>query len=428
MNKIFKTFAFTVIFLSISVQTYANTEENDKKRITDIFKIADWIEEYKTISGHYPFETEQEKSGYQFEIQIGLNHIVNSIAYNGFKPESPRIKEIGQNALEEELERVLKRNITLPHDPLVHALNHLSFYVYHISNKNYWLAAHLKGNFKHSARLGENYYKFEVTSYQGQDSNGVHYKSLTQAEKEAILTPLKKEKWTDTNEAHKQFNAGRYKKAIKYFNKAIKKDKNNYFLYHMRGVCNVRLNRYKKAESDYNKAIELAPSKENLAVTFTNKAYLYAYQEKYQEGVAFIYKALELNPNHIDAAKALSDYGMDMKNHEIALEGASKYLKLNPSDVNYLLREGALHLKFNDIKKATDSFNRALKEDPKHYKVAASSGLYCFESGFSNEAIHYFKIGLERNEISKKDLKQLLESPEYKAKPETIVVINSLDL
>ena len=103
MNKL-KTWFFIVVTGCLFINNItAKPLTEDQIRITDIHYIASLVESYKEKTGYYPFAREQERSAYSFEVQIGLNHIVNSYAHNGFKPKDNSIKEIDFKYFEEEL-------------------------------------------------------------------------------------------------------------------------------------------------------------------------------------------------------------------------------------------------------------------------------------------------------------------------------------
>lgn len=382
---------------------YANQLENDQKRINDIHHIANLIEHYKEKTGYYPFAKSLPSHDTAFEVQIGLNHIVNSIAYNGFTPKDDRIKEIGFKYFEEELKSVLGDTIDIPFDPQKTALNHLSFYVYHVQDSHYWLACHLKGNHKYAKKLGKNYYKYEVTSYK-EHPKSPHFLSLTEGEKQEILKPLPDIPLSLEDEAFLHFQSESYNKAVKLYTKNIKENGPTFYSYLMRGVSYVRLNKYKKALKDYTLAIEYAQTNEQKASAYLNRSYCYAYQEKYTQAIQDVETAIDVDADYLDAYKARADIAHDSGDSDKELDSLNEYLKRNSDDVDYLLRRGHHYLSRNQLKNALSDFEVGSKIGSSEFWVNASIGGYLLKYDRPNDAVNYFKLAIKKKEMTKSEL------------------------
>ena len=91
------------------------------------------------------------------------------------------------------------------------------------------------------------------------------------------------------------------KKAIEYFNNAIKLKPDNAILYFDRGIAYGQLDRYKRSLEDYNKAIRLKP---DLAQAYINRAVFYLNHGNKKQGCLDAQKACKLrNCLLLDMAK-----------------------------------------------------------------------------------------------------------------------------
>jgi hypothetical protein len=86
-----------------------------------------------------------------------------------------------------------------------------------------------------------------------------------------------------------------YRGAIADYNKAIKLNPNDAKAYNNRGVAKGRLQDYRGAIADFTKAIELNP---NLVEAYNNRGIAKGELQDYRGAIADFTKAIKLNPNH----------------------------------------------------------------------------------------------------------------------------------
>jgi len=90
------------------------------------------------------------------------------------------------------------------------------------------------------------------------------------------------------------YEDGKYQKAISEFDKAIKEFPNCEFFYIKRGDSKRKLNNFKGALNDYNKALDLNPSDDNYIIL----GITYVYLNDIEKALDALNKALDLNPNN----------------------------------------------------------------------------------------------------------------------------------
>lgn len=126
-------------------------------RMRDIQNIAGLIEEYRQITGHYPLVKNSMIPQY---VYIATDEQKKQIIGG------PAEKHVVTSCetLERELDRVLKRHISLPKDPQRLAVNKPNFYLYITRGKNIWLAVNLHSPCSLSKPVTKFYHTVEVSS------------------------------------------------------------------------------------------------------------------------------------------------------------------------------------------------------------------------------------------------------------------------
>ena len=104
-----------------------------------------------------------------------------------------------------------------------------------------------------------------------------------------------------SNEAVALWENGQYsdpKKALNYWNKAIRKNSKSAELYNNRGLAYYNLKQYQKAVSDFSQAIQMKPED---ATAYNNRGNAYYEMFKYELAVTDYNKSIELNPDYANA-------------------------------------------------------------------------------------------------------------------------------
>jgi tetratricopeptide (TPR) repeat protein len=117
-----------------------------------------------------------------------------------------------------------------------------------------------------------------------------------------------------------------YKKALKYFNKEIKKNPNSSIALRHKGLTLVELARYSESIKFFDIALELDSSQPNWLV---EKAMAFMHLGKYDESIALCYQAMKLQPNiYWSQIAAIHER---FKNFEAALECIEKAIIKQPN-------------------------------------------------------------------------------------------------
>jgi tetratricopeptide (TPR) repeat protein len=91
---------------------------------------------------------------------------------------------------------------------------------------------------------------------------------------------------------------GEYKRAISDYNKAIEINPDFVVAYLNRGYSQSRMGEYEKAISDYTKAIELNP---RYAIAYYNRGFVYRRMGGYDRAILDFTKAIETDPKYASA-------------------------------------------------------------------------------------------------------------------------------
>jgi tetratricopeptide (TPR) repeat protein len=91
---------------------------------------------------------------------------------------------------------------------------------------------------------------------------------------------------------------GRYEESLASYDQALQIKPEYALAFKCRGVSLTRIGQYDKALTDFNRAIELEP---NDLQSQINRCVLFAWMEKYAEGIELCDGILQNNPNHVDA-------------------------------------------------------------------------------------------------------------------------------
>jgi tetratricopeptide (TPR) repeat protein len=199
----------------------------------------------------------------------------------------------------------------------------------------------------------------------------------------------------------KALDAQDYQACIEYNTQAIALKADYSGAYWDRAVCYDKAEQYQKAIADYNKAIALDSSTEDLAILFTNRGLVYFHLIQYDSAIADYNTAIKKNPERADAywnrglvysrknedQKAINDYTTALK---YCTNGHDRAILYDNRAVEY-----------NDLDKyaeALKDLNDALDHDSKigsayWHRATAYAGMELYNKAWDDytTAIRYYK-------------------------------------
>jgi tetratricopeptide (TPR) repeat protein len=141
----------------------------------------------------------------------------------------------------------------------------------------------------------------------------------------------------------------------------------------------------------YRKALELNPN--NLDAHLKLGFLLYNVKEMYDEGMAHYQKALQLDPNNTDAHYNLGLAMSRQGKSDEAIKHWSIVVRIKPDHVEAHSNLGALLFEKGMLKDATAHLSEAVHLDPNNTNAQYNLGQAMFQQGKFNEAIrHWFEV------------------------------------
>lgn len=165
------------------------------------------------------------------------------------------------------------------------------------------------------------------------------------------------------------FLKGELDNAISLFSESIKEYNNNFQAYNLRGRAYRYKENYKDAETDFSTVISLAP---NWSEGWRNKGNILLFQNKFDEMIMYFEKAVQLNSKSALAANNLG-YALGLcKRYNEGLKFCKKAIELKPNYKEAYLDCAALYLALGDEKNAElyTTLGNKLEENDEHiYKL-----------------------------------------------------------
>ena len=125
----------------------------------------------------------------------------------------------------------------------------------------------------------------------------------------------------------------KFSEAIKTLNNIILNDQNNYNLYHLRGICYLKLSEYEKAKKDFEKTISL---RKNLPEVYNNLGFLYFTIGQNKLAIENFLTSIEIKSNFergiFGLIKSLSHSQETIESNSIFI---TKHNELNKIKINY---------------------------------------------------------------------------------------------
>ncbi len=135
---------------------------------------------------------------------------------------------------------------------------------------------------------------------------------------------------------------------------------------------------WEKAVKDYSKAIELNP---NFIEAYNNRENAYAHLKLYNEALEDFNKAIELNPNLAEAYSNRGNAYSERENLDKAIKDYKTALKLNPKFAMAYYGLGIVYSGLEEYNKAIENYSKAIELDPS------------FEAAYCNRAKVFNALG-----------------------------------
>ncbi len=172
---------------------------------------------------------------------------------------------------------------------------------------------------------------------------------------------------------------GKYKEAIKMYDKAIKLSFNSANFYNNIWVSLYELIKYDQAIDAYNKAIKLNP---NTTDAYYNKGNLLYELKKYQEAVEVYNKVLELNPTNDKIYNKLGRIFSRLEHYEEALAMNRKAIDIEKSKDKYYYDRAWIYSLSNNVRGVMKNLDFILKKG--FFKVASNREVFYNDWNFNN--------------------------------------------
>lgn len=189
------------------------------------------------------------------------------------------------------------------------------------------------------------------------------------------------------NSGKAMLEAGKFKEAQVYLEKAIVQHPNDARLHFLLGWVHFSLMKLDKAVERFNRAIDLDPKQ---AKYYGMKGTALLHLGKRQEAVAALKRSIDLDPAHPQAWHVLGNVHFSAKEYDLALGHYKKALSLDPKHVPSLLNAGAI-MSFQDKHDtAVKYWLRAIAVKPNSDKTHYNLGLTYQRMGKNKKALKHY--------------------------------------
>ena len=148
-----------------------------------------------------------------------------------------------------------------------------------------------------------------------------------------------------------------FKKAISDYTKAIELNPRDAKLYHIRGQGYIMIGQYDKAIADYTKAIELNPRD---AKSYSGRVIAYHKNGQYDKVISDCNRVIELNHKFVAGAYYFRGRAYENKGHyDKAISDYTKAIELNPKLERAYINRGVSYFCIREYENAWDDVYKA---------------------------------------------------------------------
>jgi tetratricopeptide (TPR) repeat protein len=151
------------------------------------------------------------------------------------------------------------------------------------------------------------------------------------------------------------------KKAIEYWNEAIKLQPDSAETYTRRGIAYDNLGQHQRAIEDFNEAVRL-PS--NSADVYYNRGNAYANLKQYQKAIEDFNATIRLKPDFAIAYNNRGDAFSNIGQHEQAIKDFNEAIRLKPDDADAYYNRGCSYDSLGKRELAIKDYSEAIRLKP----------------------------------------------------------------
>ena len=188
------------------------------------------------------------------------------------------------------------------------------------------------------------------------------------------------------------YEQGNFKKAKKYYERAVKFDSLNTAHYDNLGLTLTDLKEHEKAIKSFKKGLKYSPddfySNYNCGRTFNM-------MKRYNEAIPYFQAAIKADPYYGYAYIALGNSYSGLSRYEDANEITKRAIEVSPDLPNSYANIGENYLQLGKIEEAIEYFKREIEVAPESARAYFKIGSILDDKKKYDEAITYYKKGIE---------------------------------
>ena len=182
-----------------------------------------------------------------------------------------------------------------------------------------------------------------------------------------------------------------YESAIKYYDKEIISNLQNWVAYINRGLAKYNLGNFQNAIDDYDEAIKLNPKSYE---AYNNRGLAKYNLREFQDAIRDHNETIRLNPESYEAYTNRGLAKIQLSEFQDAVSDFNEAIRLNHKDYQAYYNRGVANGNLGKIPEAINDYDKVIKLNPKFYEAynnrgLAKGGLSKFQDAISdfNEAI-----------------------------------------
>jgi tetratricopeptide (TPR) repeat protein len=146
-------------------------------------------------------------------------------------------------------------------------------------------------------------------------------------------------------EGRKFFSVRDYRRALPYFQEAIKKNPRHAKTWYQVGYCNYKLGHYREAASSLQETIRLNPG---YVKAYYSLGRTYGKQKRFQDAISAFQQAIRIKPEYADAHRELALMYAKERRFLDAVEALKQAIRVKPNDASLYYSLARMYLRIGD--------------------------------------------------------------------------------